>query len=310
MDVHIVILNYNGSHLLKRHLPSVINAAKNSSCGIKITVLDNGSSDDSVSYVKQDFPDLETVSAKENLVLVSYNEFLRKIPEKIVVLLNNDIGLEPGFIDYMIPYFEDESVFAVAPKVMDTEGKNITGGCMDFSLRAGLFRNEPKTADKNNYTLFIGSSAAYDREKFLELNGYDPIYLPGTYEDLDLCYRAWQRGWKCVYEDKAIAYHDSSASFDRIYTDKKRQTISARNAYLFIWKNIHDPAIILSNVFLYPLVLFFNILRLRFDLALGSVKALALLPDVLVKRREAAQSVILSEKNIRDLFQKDLRKAA
>lgn len=307
MDVHIVILNYNGVDVLKEYLPLVVKAASESCHNVKVTVLDNKSTDDSVAYITESFPSVNVVAAKANLVLVSYNDFLSTISENIILLLNNDAYMAPGCIDYLVERLKDDSVFVVAPKILDEEGKKITGGCMDFSVRAGLFRNKLKSADKNNYTLFVGSSAAYNREKFIALGGYDSIYLPGTYEDMDLCYRAWQRGWFCIYEEKAVVYHEDSASFKKVYGNRKRQTISARNAYLFVWKNIHDPAIIFSNVLLYPCLLLFNALRMRLDLVMGSLKALTRIPQIMSRRKDTEHFIVRTDKEIKDLFSKDIK---
>lgn len=308
MDAHIVILNYNGIDILQRYLPKVVEEAGRSVHNVKVTVLDNKSSDSSVRYIKENFSSVNVATAVRNLVLASYNDFLKTVPESIVFLLNNDTYMAPGCIDSMIERLKDDSVFVVAPKVLDAEGKNITGGCMNISVRAGLFRNELKSTEKNDYTLFIGSTAAYDREKFLALGGYDPIYLPGTFEDMDLCYRAWQKGWFCVYEEKAVAYHEDSVSFKKVYGDKKRQAISARNAYIFVWKNIHDVAMLLSNILSFLPLFLFNILRLRFDLAAGSLNAIALLPKVLAHRKEAATCIARTDREIKELFGNNIKK--
>ncbi|MDP3791509.1 MAG: glycosyltransferase [Candidatus Omnitrophota bacterium] len=303
MDAHIVILNYNGVDILKEYLPLVVKEAGNSSHNVKVTVLDNKSSDNSVAFIKENFPSVNVVVAKVNRIVASYNDFLGTIPEKIILLLNNDAYMAPGCIDRLIERLNDDKVFVAAPKILDKEGVNITGGCMDFSVRTGLFRNKLKNMNKNDYTFFVGSTAAYDREKFMALGGYDPIYLPGTYEDMDLCYRAWQRGWLCVYEESAVAYHEDSASFKKVYGERRRQKMAARNAYLFVWKNIHDPAILFSNIFLYPLLIIYNVLRMRSDLVAGSLWALSMLPRVIRRRRDVLRAIAVSDKKIRQIFE-------
>lgn len=302
MDAHIVILNYNGVDILRRYLPLIVRAANESSHNVKVTVLDNKSIDNSVSFIRESFPFVNVAVAKANLIVASYNDFLATVPEEVIILMNNDAYMAPGCIDYLIVRLNDDSVFVVAPKIMDGEGKNVTGGCMDFSVKAGLFRNKLKQAGKNDYTLFVGSTAAYNREKFMALGGYDQIYLPGTYEDVDLCYRAWQRGWLCVYEDRAIAYHEDSVSFKKVYGDRKRQMMAARNAYIFVWKNIHDPAILLSNILFYPLLILYNVLRMRSDLAAGSIWALSLLPRVISRRIDASRMVTVSDRDIKQML--------
>ncbi len=302
MEARIIVLNYNGCDLLQRNMPSVVKAARASSNKIRVSVLDNGSTDKSGPYIRESFPEVDFTVSPKNLLLVSYNDFLQKVSEPLVILLNNDIELEPDSIDYLLEHFNDDKVFFVAPKIMDAAGKHVTGGCMDFAFRLGLFRNKLKTNILNDYSFFVGSSAAYDRNKFLSLGGYDPVYLPGTYEDLDICYRSWQRGWTGIYDERSVAYHQDSASFSKVYGDEKRQAISARNAYICAWSNVRDKKILFLSIMLYPLSLLFNIVRMRFDLARGSIWALLFLPRIIKRRKLMTGQAVLSEKDIRRIF--------
>ncbi|MEW6407142.1 MAG: glycosyltransferase [Patescibacteria group bacterium] len=302
MDIHIIILNYNGMALLKKHLPSVIMAHNRCSYKSRITILDNGSTDGSLLYVRENFPEVNISISPKNLVLISYNAFIQQIKEKVILLLNNDVRLSEDCIDLMMPHFLDSSVFFVSPLVLNKDGNDLNGGCMDFSFKYGLFQNKFKQPTVNKYSLFIGSSVAFDRDKFLALSGYDSIYLPGTYEDVDICYRAWQRGWFGICEKKAIAYHDDSASFNKEYGNKKRQIISARNAYIFVWKNIHSPTILCTNIICYPLVIIFNMMRLRFDLVLGYLQAIFLLPAIFKRRIFCNRQIKRTDSEIKQLF--------
>ena len=283
-------------------MPSIMEASRRSLNKVSVTVLDNGSIDKSISYLNKEFPDVDVFFAPKNLLLVSYNDFLKMISEPVVILLNNDVFLKPDCIDYLLEHFNNDKIFFVAPRIMDGDGMRVTGGCMDFIFRAGIFCNKLKTCARNNYSFFVGSSAAYDRIKFLSLGGYDPIYLPGTYEDLDLCYRAWQRGWTGICDERSVVFHRDSSSFSKAYGDKKRQAISARNAYICVWKNAKDIGMIFSSIAWYPFLLLFNILRMRFDLADGAVQALTLIPKIAERRRQASHEVNRSEKEIKKIF--------
>ncbi|MBN1405545.1 MAG: glycosyltransferase, partial [Candidatus Omnitrophica bacterium] len=115
MKVNIIILNYNGRDLLKKYLPSVIDAAKKSKHNCIVTVLDNKSTDDSVQLLKNEFPEINIYIAKENKVYCSFNKIAETINDDIIVLLNNDIKTEQDFIDPLIGHFLDNpDVFFVA----------------------------------------------------------------------------------------------------------------------------------------------------------------------------------------------------
>ena len=298
MRIDIIILNYNGKKLMKKCLPSICEAAKKSAHNCRVHVVDNRSSDESLEVLKTEFSQVIVHEARENKVLCSYNEVVKGLDSDVIILLNNDIRVEPDFVDPLIQEFEDRSIFFSAPKILDFSGENMNGGPMDVNFKFGRYKDKFKECKDNRYTLFVGSSAAYDREKYIALGGYDDLYLPGTYEDLDLCYRAWQKGWPGVYAEKSIAYHMGSASFDNEYGNRRRQRLSARNANLFVWKNVRDPSILAANIVLFPIFMLFNLCRLRLDLFLGSWDALKVLPKAIARRKGFAENIKLTHKAI------------
>ncbi len=136
--VNIIILNYNGKNLLAECLPSIVEASHVSRYSCKVTVIDNVSIDESVKFVMVDFPDINVIEAKENLVLCSYNEGLRSINEDIVILLNNDIKVSNNFIDPLVELFKDKDVFLVSPKSYFFDGKYEGGRSYTF-MKYGVF---------------------------------------------------------------------------------------------------------------------------------------------------------------------------
>jgi GT2 family glycosyltransferase len=79
---------------------------------------------------------------------------------------------------------------------------------------------------------------AVDREIFLKLGGFDPLYLPGRIEDLDFCYRAFMAGYHAKYVPQAVAYHKGQATFGREFTAAGCDRLALRNTLLFQWKNL------------------------------------------------------------------------
>ncbi len=114
--INIIILNYNGKDLLAECLPSIVEASHVSKYSCKVTVIDNVSVDSSVEFMREEFPDVNIVEAKENLVLCSYNNVLGTIKDDLVILLNNDIKVRNDFVDPLIEPFREEDVFLTSPK--------------------------------------------------------------------------------------------------------------------------------------------------------------------------------------------------
>ena len=106
MKIDILILNYNGKDLMKAFLPSICKAAEVSSHECQVHVVDNLSTDGSVELLKEEFPDVTLHVARENKVLCSYNDVVDGLTSDIVIFLNNDIRVEPDFIDLLVPHFD------------------------------------------------------------------------------------------------------------------------------------------------------------------------------------------------------------
>ena len=236
--VHILILNYNGRDLLEKYVPSVVEAAHRSRHACKVSVIDNASSDGSVSFLRSRFPGVGLFEARENRVLCSFNEVVQQVDEEILIFLNNDIRLDPKFVDPLLGHFKDPNLFFVAPKECSIDGKfrgGVNRGCFSFGFFKSVVPQDHP--DALQYTL-SAHGGAVSREKFLALGGYDDLYLPGYVEDLDLCYRAWRRGWVGLYEPQSVMFHEGGASFNKLFGRPRTLALIHRNVFLFFWKNV------------------------------------------------------------------------
>ncbi len=280
MEVRIVILNYNGEDLLPQCLPGIAEAAKRAASRTKITLLDNGSTDQGLAYAASHFPEAIIVYAPQNRVLCSYNDYLPQISEPVVILLNNDIRVDPGFVDPLVERFaKDPGTFLVSPQVMSFDGKRIEAGRNRAAIRWGLFSSDTRypgyereagTASET----YSSGFGAFSREKFLALGGYDDRFQPGIYEDVDLCLRAARRGWKLCYEPTSIVYHLGQASFKKKFGEEKIQVLAQRNRFLFMWKNFSGFRFWISHLFFLPFRIVFSLLRGKTALMKGFFEAL------------------------------------
>ncbi|MBI4708374.1 MAG: glycosyltransferase [Candidatus Omnitrophica bacterium] len=300
--INLVVLNYNGKHLLEKYLSSILFAAKKTKYPCRVTVVDNKSSDDSVDFVKSKFPEISVYVAKENRVLCSLNDYFKEIDDDIVVILNNDLRLDAEFVDPLMPYFDKKEILFVAPKELDLAG-NYRGNLNRVVLKFGLLSAAPelKGIDFAQYDISVGGGA-FDRKKLLELDGYDELYLPGIFEDFDVCYRGWKHGWKGVYEPKSFYYHEGSVSFNAKYSSNAKMRISCRNAFLFFWKNVCSRKMILLHIIFIPFLLTMALLRLRFAFILGFFDALGRFKAVLRSRAVAKKQFKISDEDVFKFF--------
>lgn len=304
MKVEIIILNYNGIELLKECLPSIINAAKKSKYDCRITLLDNRSTDASVNFIEKSFPDVNVHLAKENKVFCSFMEVADKTTADVLILLNNDIKTDESFVDPLIEvFFKNSDAFLVGPKCLAFDAKGYEGTKSKWWFDKGLFSSSSrypfyeKDIDTEGYTMQAGFGA-FDKNKFLELGGFDDLYLPGIMEDADFCYRAWKRGYKGYYQPKSLIYHMGQASFKKEFGSKKIMELAHRNTFLFMWKNIEDIRLWILHFVWLPVRLFYSVITGKLEFITGFFKALPKLNKAIRKRRQINTGSLTD----RDLF--------
>jgi GT2 family glycosyltransferase len=111
-------------------------------------------------------------------------------------------------------------------------------------------------------TASAGAAMAVDRRKFVELGGFDPLYLPGRIEDLDFSLRGYLAGYHARYVPQAIAYHRGMATFGRAFGAAGCDHLALRNTLLFQWKNLRHPAGLLRQAAALPIRLAWDVARL------------------------------------------------
>ncbi len=247
----LVVPNWNGKDLLERFLPSWLAAAAGHP-GSEIIVVDNGSTDGSAEWIAENYPNVRVIALPENLGFGGgSNAGVRAAKNDVAVLLNSDMRVEPDFLGPLLAGFQndagiaDDQVFAVSCQIFladPTRRREETG------LTHGLWRDGAlwvsHTEDPAVDRLFPcfyggGGSCAFDRRKFLELGGFDPLLAPFYLEDTDLGFLAWKRGWKVLYQPASVVHHEHRATIGKNFTPGYIESILQKNFLLFCWKNIH-----------------------------------------------------------------------
>lgn len=263
----IVILNYNGRHLLNQFLESVIIAANSAKmCNIHVVLLDNVSTDDSISWVQTHLPTVEIISALTNRYLYSYNWVATILDCDFLLFLNNDIEMSQDCLD---PLFEtllsNSYLFSVTPQMYSMDRVTVNSGYWVGHFHRGELKiSLGKSVDNITPTLFSSGGALLLRKNdFLSLGGFDNLYYPAYWEDIDLCYRAWKKGMYSYCQPASVMYHVHSASTEQ---DKnfqpKRTKIIDRNRWLFVWRNIAERQILALNLY-WTLIHYISLVRRR-----------------------------------------------
>lgn len=231
MAISVVIPCWNGKELLKKFLPSVLKIGAD-----EIIVVDDASTDDSVQFLKKNFPEIVLLEHKKNLGFsVACNDGVNKAIGEIIILLNQDVLPQEDLLKFVLPHFENKSLFAVTFHEREW-------GWGKLVWKNGLVEHcSGEKSGKPHFSAWAnGGSAAFRKSIWQKLGGLDLLYHPFYWEDIDLGYRAWRQGYKIIWEPRAVVEHHHQTTIGSAFPKDYINFISARNQLIFIWKNIND----------------------------------------------------------------------
>lgn len=244
-DIAIVILNYNGISFLKKFLPKVIEYSPNAS----VYVADNSSTDNSVNFLKEYYPNVGLIINKENGGFAKgYNDALNKVESKYFLLLNSDIEVTENWLTPLLEVMKDETVAGCQPKVLSYSNKNTfehagaSGGYLDrnyYPFCRGRIL-EIFEEDKGQYNgkteIFwaTGASLLIRSDIFKQVGGFDEAFFAHM-EEIDLCWRIKKRGYKFIVEPSSIIYHVGGGTLS--YNSPKKLYLNFRNSLFMLVKN-------------------------------------------------------------------------
>ncbi len=247
MKVKIVILNWNGRAHLERFLPSVVAHSK----GASIVVADNGSSDDSVSFVREHYPQVELLLLDRNYGFAEgYNRALSQIEADCYVLLNSDVEVEEGWLDPLVAMLEaDERIAALAPKILayerrsDFEYAGAAGGfldCFGYPFCRGRILDTIEK-DRGQYDtareVFWASGACMvvRADLFHKLGGFDGDFFAHM-EEIDLCWRMQLAGYRVMVEPRSRVFHLGGGTLPN--NSARKLYLNYRNNLSMLFKNL------------------------------------------------------------------------
>jgi GT2 family glycosyltransferase len=290
-EFSIIIPNWNGKKLLEKNLPKVLETGAD-----EVVVVDNGSTDGSREFLlglKKKSLMVRTIRLEKNYGFAyACNLGVKMTKREIVVLLNNDVVPEKDFLKPLVEDFQDPKVFAVSlgePQWSWAKGKWIKG----------FVEHKPGIKTKMPHISFwaSGGSGAFRKEIWEKLGGFDEIYKPFYWEDIDLSYRAWKRSYKVIWDPRAVVHHQHESTIGSRFSKKYINFISQRNQLLFIWKNITSPKMILEHkIYLWKKLL------IRPTYWKIFLRALVKLPQVLSKRVKEFKEKKVADSQIFEQF--------
>lgn len=246
-SVAVVILNYSTKDQLSKFLPVL---QQTTYPNYRIIVADNGSTDKSVQLLKEQFPEIDRIEFLKNYGFAEgYNQALKQVDADYFVLLNSDVEVTPDWLNPMIELMEkEENIGAVQPKIRSYHNKDefeyagAAGGWMDSLgypfARGRIFNHIEK--DKGQYDdateIFWATGAAFciTSKLFHDSGGFEGEFF-AHWEEIDLCWRLKNAGYKIMVEPKSIVYHVGGGTLK--YVSPKKTYLNFRNNHLTFFKN-------------------------------------------------------------------------
>lgn len=252
-DLAIIILNWNGSKLLKQFLPTAVKYSISDRSDL--IVADNGSTDDSLELLRTQFPEVKVIPLEKNYGFAEgYNRAIEQADYPYVLLLNSDVEVTHGWWQPMLQFMEDHpEVGAIQPKILSWHHKNrgervfeyagAAGGYLDSLgypfCRGRLFdKLEDDHGQYNTIADIVWASGAClltRRKLYLDLGGLDSRFFAHM-EEIDLCCRILNAGWRICAIPDAEVFHVGGASLE--HGDPKKTYLNFRNNLLLLHKNL------------------------------------------------------------------------
>ncbi|MBI5858696.1 MAG: glycosyltransferase family 2 protein [Sphingobacteriales bacterium] len=246
--VAIVILNWNGQKYLQQFLPSVLSTSYSN---FEIIVADNGSKDDSVSFLQGKYPEIRIIRFPKNYGFAKgYNEALKQVQAEYYVLLNSDVEVQSGWLQPMVDLLEaNNTIAACQPKILSYKNKKTfeysgaAGGWLDkygYPFAKGrvfdICEEDHGQYDQSEPIFWASGAALFIRSKvFHEMKGFDEYFFAHQ-EEIDLCWRMQLAGHKIYSCPSSVVYHVGGGTLPR--GNSLKTFLNFRNNRIMLSKNL------------------------------------------------------------------------
>ena len=253
----------------------------------EIIIIDDASQENLAPDVTKIGKNIQIIENHENLGFSkSVNIASKQANGDIIVLLNSDVRLQEKFQDQIIKHFkQDEDLCAVSFLQIEKNGKSVGKNIIGFSK--GLpYHNEAKNFKLGINAWAEGGSCAIRKKYWNSLGGFNQLYTPFYWEDIDFSYRAHARGWKIIFDPEIIVQHHHESTIKKYFSENFIKTIAYRNQLIFTWSNITDVSLTFQHILFLP----YHILRLTLKgeraFLIGLLRAIIMIPQIYAIRNK------------------------
>jgi len=295
MNISVVIPVYKNKALFLTNLAQNYTYIKDN----QIIIVDDKSDENLKEDIEKIYKEIVVIENKKNLGFAeSVNIGFAKAQNPYVLLLNSDVKLNNDSYKRSIDLFKkNEKLFAIGFLQLERDGRKV-GKNKLFFKRGLIHHSKSDDLDFGLTAWAEGGACMIDKEKFDLLNGFDKLYKPFYWEDIDLSYRAYKRGWEVYFDPEIKAEHHHESTISKYYENSYIKKIAYRNQLIFFWKNITDRNLIFKNIFYLPLNMLYSVS--------GFLLALANLPKIIRSRLVTMKINKLKDREILKLFKNEI----
>lgn len=300
MNISIIIPVYKNKELFLKMLEANYQFLKPH----QIIIVDDYSQNNLKHDIKALYKDILVIENDKNLGFSeSVNRGVAKASSQYLLLLNSDVKLHDKTFETVVSKFTaDPHVFACSFAQIEKNGTIV--GRNKIYFNRGLIMHGKANKIETGISAWAEGGASIIRKKYFdELHGFDTLYSPFYWEDIDLSYRAYKREWQVFFDPSVVVEHHHESTIGKYYKVKNIKTIAYRNQFIFMWKNITDGLLIAKHICWLPCnILYYGIFKGEIEFVKGFFLALRALPAILNRRLNTKRQKSVSDNSIFTMF--------
>ena len=316
----VVILNWNGQKFLTEFLPSVVKYSAGKD--VKIIVADNGSTDNSVQFLKENYPEIRLIIFDKNYGFTGgYNKALSQIEAKYFVLLNSDVEVTENWLKAPVELLDNKKdVAAVQPKILAHHNKTkfeyagAAGGFIDkygYPFCRGRIISEVETDtgqydDEKEIFWATGAAMFVRADLYKQFGGLDENFFAHM-EEIDFCWRLKNQNYKILYTPKSVVYHVGGGALPKESSFKVY--LNFRNNLFLLYKNLPKGKLFLTifmRLILDGLSAFIYLATFKIKFFFSVLKAHFAFYSSLKKLKQARKELAGYNKNHEEIYTKSI----
>lgn len=271
--------------------------------GCEVIVVNDDPQSNIKKEVEKIYPKIVYIQNSKNLGFgQTVNKGVKKSRFPYIFLLNSDvILLDEKFKDTVYLFKKDPQLFAISFIQKEKDSK-LTGKNIIFWKKGMFFHQKALNLKEGINGWAEGGAAIFDKKKFFALSGFDSLYKPFYWEDIDLSYRAWKMGWKIIFLPRIKLVHHHGTTINKYFNQWKIKSINYRNQIIFILKNITDKKLIREFIIYFPYWLGYFLIKREWSYFIGLIWAICRIKKIWEKRNMIKKYFKLTDREVLNLF--------